>query len=96
MAVYTLGEMAVSQAALVMLTSLPPDRERGSYLARNQLFVGVATALAPLLATSLLPLPSTALWCALTALSILAALLTRGVDTTPGANGADTTGCRDT
>jgi MFS family permease len=80
MAVYTLGEMTVSQAALFMLTSLPPDREQGSYLACNQLFVGVATALAPLLATSLLPLPSAALWWALTALTVLAALLARALD----------------
>ncbi|MFF9818673.1 MFS transporter [Streptomyces sp. NPDC014006] len=75
MVVYTLGEMAVSQAALVMLTGLPPERNQGSYLAFNQLLVGVATALAPLLATGLLSTVPTALWWALTGLSVLAALL---------------------
>ncbi|WIM99826.1 MFS transporter [Actinoplanes oblitus] len=74
-AAYTLGELAVSQAALVMLTGLPPDREKGAYLAFNQLFVGGATALSPLLVTSLLSRAPAMLWWALTALSVLTALL---------------------
>nr|WP_251982697.1 MFS transporter [Streptomyces violaceusniger] len=75
MTVYTLGEMAVSQAGLVMLTSLPPQPELGSYMAFNQLFVGVGAALAPLLAATLLDSWPTLLWWALTAMSVLAALL---------------------
>jgi MFS family permease len=75
MAVYTLGELAISQAALVMLTGLPPDREKGSYLAFNQLFVGGATALSPLLVTSLLTSLPDALWWALSGLSALTALV---------------------
>ncbi|MEV6766764.1 MFS transporter [Streptomyces sp. NPDC051105] len=75
MAVYTLGEMAVSQAGLVMVTSVPPKRELGSYLAFNQLFVGVGAALAPTLAASLLDSRSGVLWWTLTAMSVLAALL---------------------
>ena len=75
MAGYTLGELAVSQAALLMLTGLPPDAEKGAYLAFNQLFVGGATALSPLLVTSLLSRTPAALWWALTALSVVAALM---------------------
>lgn len=72
-AVYTLGELAVSQAALVMLTGLPPDRQKGSYLAFNQFFVGGATALSPLLATFLLTGMPAALWWALAGLSAVSA-----------------------
>ncbi|MFY4722113.1 MFS transporter [Streptomyces sp. LaBMicrA B280] len=75
MAVYTLGEMAVSQAGLVMLTSLPPQPELGGYMAFNQLFVGVGAALAPLLAASLLDSRPALLWWTLTVLSVLAGLL---------------------
>lgn len=72
---YTIGELAVSQAALVMLTSLPPETEKGSYLAFNQLFVGSATALSPLLVTSLLSRAPAALWWVLTGLSVVAMML---------------------
>lgn len=88
MSVYTLGEMAVSQAGLVMLTSIPPQPELGGYMAVNQLFVGVGAALAPLLAASLLASRPDMLWWALTAMSVLAALLIlrlpRRVTTEPG------------
>ena len=73
MTVYTLGEMAVSQAALIMLTAAPPEEERGAYLAFNQIFVGVATALSPLLATTALSAGSAVLWWSLAAMSLLAA-----------------------
>ncbi|MEU6506847.1 MFS transporter [Streptomyces sp. NPDC046942] len=79
MTVYTLGELAVSQPSLILLTGLPPEPERGSYLAVNQLLVGAATALAPLLATSLPGTRSPALWWTLAALSVVAALLTHRV-----------------
>ncbi|MFH8409105.1 MFS transporter [Streptomyces sp. NPDC018019] len=75
MAVYTVGEMAVSQGAMVLLTSLPPDAEQGRYMAFNQVFVGTATALAPLLATSMLDYWPTGLWWTLAAISVVAALL---------------------
>jgi MFS family permease len=78
--VYTIGELAVSQASLVLLTGLPPDEERGTYLASNQVLVGIATALAPLLATSLPGVRSAALWWALAGLSLAAGLLARGID----------------
>jgi MFS family permease len=81
MAVYTVGEMAVSQGAMVMLTSLPPEEEQGRYMAFNQVFVGTATALAPLLATSMLDSWPTGLWWILTAISVVAAPLAgRGVN----------------
>ncbi|MEU1465197.1 MFS transporter [Streptomyces sp. NPDC005727] len=80
MTVYTIGELAVSQASLVLLTGLPPDEERGTYLASNQILVGVASALAPLLATSLPGVRSAALWWALGGLSVAAGLLARGTD----------------
>ncbi|MDN3261182.1 MFS transporter [Streptomyces sp. CSDS2] len=79
MTVYTIGELAVSQASLILLTGLPPEPERGSYLAVNQLLVGAATALAPLLATSLPGARSPALWWTLAALSLVAAVLTHPV-----------------
>ncbi|OPF72929.1 MFS transporter [Streptomyces antioxidans] len=88
MTVYTLGEMAVSQASLVMLTSLPPERELGSYMGVSQLFAGVGAALAPLLAATLLDSWPAGLWWALTVMSVLAALLVlrlpRGVAAEPG------------
>ncbi|MFF7364603.1 MFS transporter [Streptomyces sp. NPDC008125] len=75
MAVYTLGELSVSQAAMVMLTSLPPKQEQGAYLAFNQLFAGGATALAPLLVATLLASFPLTLWWVLAAGSVMAALL---------------------
>jgi MFS family permease len=74
MAVYTLGEVAVSQAGLVMLTALPPKQGQGTYMAFNQAFVGTATALAPLLATSMLDSWAPGLWWILCLISVLAAL----------------------
>lgn len=73
MAVYTLGEVAVSQGTLVQLTSWPPEHAKGSYLAFNQVLVGVATALAPLLATSLPMSGPGVLWWVLAGLGVLAA-----------------------
>ncbi|MGW2251705.1 MFS transporter [Kitasatospora sp. NPDC001660] len=79
MTVYTMGEMVVSQAALELLTSWPPAAQRGSYLAFNQVLIGVATAAAPLLATGL-PMGGTgALWWTLTGICVAAALLALGV-----------------
>ncbi|MFF2012718.1 MFS transporter [Streptomyces sp. NPDC058195] len=88
MAVYTLGEMAVSQAGLVLLTALPPPSELGGYMAFNQLFVGVGAALAPLLAGTLLDRWPALLWWVLSAMSVLAVLLIprlpRGASPQPG------------
>ncbi|MEU9852681.1 MFS transporter [Streptomyces sp. NPDC047974] len=75
MALYTLGELAVSQGAMLLLTSLPPQRAQGSYLAFNQFFAGGATALAPLLVATLLASFPLTLWWVLAAGSVLAALL---------------------
>jgi MFS family permease len=75
MVVYTLGELAVSQAAMALLTSLPPKQEQGAYLAFNQLFAGGATALAPLLVAMLLASAPLSLWRVLAGGSIGAALL---------------------
>ncbi|MEU8975206.1 MFS transporter [Streptomyces monashensis] len=75
MAIYTLGELAVSQAAMLMLTGIPPEREQGSYMAFNQLFAGGATALAPLLVALLLGSEPTALWWVLAGGNTVAALL---------------------
>jgi hypothetical protein len=44
---YTSGELMVSQARLLLLTSIAPATERGTYLAFNQIFIGIATALGP-------------------------------------------------
>ncbi|MEV0375354.1 MFS transporter [Streptomyces sp. NPDC050636] len=75
MALYTLGELAVSQASLVMLTSLPPHGEQGAYLAFNQLFAGGAAAIAPLLVTAFLADWPAGLWWALAGVSVVAAIL---------------------
>lgn len=75
MVLYTLGELAVSQAAWLMLTSIPPEPEQGSYMAFNQFFAGGATALAPLLVALLLASAPTALWWVLAGASMVAALL---------------------
>jgi MFS family permease len=75
MTVYTLGEVAVSQGTLVQLTTWPPEHARGSYLAFNQVLVGVATASAPLLATSLPTAGPGVLWWVLAGLCVLAAAL---------------------
>lgn len=75
MVVYTLGELAVSQAAMVLLTGLPPRREQGAYLAFNQFFAGGATALAPLLVAMFLAHAPLSLWWVLGCGSVVAALL---------------------
>ncbi|MER5950169.1 MFS transporter [Streptomyces sp. NPDC001904] len=75
MVLYTLGELAVSQAAWMMLTTIPPEREQGSYMAFNQFFAGGATALAPLLVALLLASAPHALWWVLAGSSTVAALL---------------------
>ncbi|SHL36018.1 MFS transporter [Streptomyces yunnanensis] len=75
MVVYTLGELAVSQAGMTLLTGLPPQREQGAYLAFNQFFAGGATALAPFLVAMLLAHAPTSLWWTLGGGSVLAALL---------------------
>ncbi|MFD1831188.1 MFS transporter [Streptomyces desertarenae] len=75
MAVYTLGEMAVSQAGLVLLTGIPPKRSQGSYLAFNQVFIGTATAFVPLISTSALESRPAVLWWVLTGVSVTAAAL---------------------
>lgn len=73
--IYTLGELAVSQAALVLLTGIPSPEDQGSYLSFNQVFVGAATALAPLLVTNLLAGRATILWWVLSAVSVVSALI---------------------
>jgi MFS family permease len=73
--VYTLGELAVSQAALVLLTGIPSPEDQGAYLSFNQVFVGGATALAPLLVTNLLAGQATTLWWVLSAVSVVSVLI---------------------
>ncbi|MEV6843670.1 MFS transporter [Actinoplanes sp. NPDC051411] len=75
MAVYTIGELLSSQAVMVLLTTLAPEHERGSYLAFNQVFIGAAGALAPAGAAVLIGHDPALLWWVLLALSAGAALL---------------------
>lgn len=75
MAVYTLGEIAVTQSALVLLTSLAPASAQGSYLAFHQIIVGFTTALSPVLATALLVRGSWPLWVVLSTVTVGAAAL---------------------
>ncbi|MFE4974504.1 MFS transporter [Kitasatospora sp. NPDC056651] len=77
MAVYTLGELITSQAVLTLLTSLAPEPHRGSYLAFNQMFIGLANALAPLLVTVTLDRSAAALWWLLAACAVLIAVFAR-------------------
>lgn len=47
MAVCTLGEPAVTQAVLVLLTGIPPQSQQGACMAFNQFSIGGSTAAAP-------------------------------------------------
>ncbi|MFB7248882.1 MFS transporter [Streptomyces populi] len=78
MALYTLGELIASQAVTTLLTALAPDERRGSYLAFNQLFIGLANALTPLLVTSALDRGAGTLWWLLTGCALAVALLMAG------------------
>lgn len=80
MAVYTVGELISSQAVLILLTSLAPEQQRGSYLAFNQVFIGLANAMTPLLVTVTLERSPAALWWLLSAcaLAISAFILASG------------------
>jgi MFS family permease len=78
MAVYTCGELIASQALFTLLTALSPDARRGSYLAFNQLFIGLANALTPLVVTSTLDHGADTLWWLLTGCSVVVALLMAG------------------
>ncbi len=73
MVVYTIGELVGSQSAMLLLTMLPPEGERGRYLAFYQVMIGAATALVPILVTSLLAWRTTALWWMLVVLPLTAA-----------------------
>lgn len=78
MVVYTVGELLASQAVLTLLTALSPDAQRGSYLAFNQLFIGLANAMTPLLVTSALDHGANLLWALLTGCALAVALLMTG------------------
>ncbi|KPC75474.1 hypothetical protein ADL27_49645 [Streptomyces sp. NRRL F-6602] len=76
--VYTLGELAVTQAALVLLTGLPPDSRKGAYLGFNQIFVGASTAVAPLLVTYSLAGNPPVLWWSLAGVSVVSTAVLLG------------------
>ncbi|MGW1022870.1 MFS transporter [Streptomyces sp. NPDC002577] len=77
MTVYTLGELLSSQGVLLLLTALAPEGRRGAYLGFNQMFIGLANAITPLLVTAALDRSASALWWLLTGCATaIAALLT--------------------
>ncbi|MER6343557.1 MFS transporter [Streptomyces sp. NPDC001595] len=78
MAVYTLGELLASQAVLTLLTDLAPEQRRGAYLAFNQMFVGLANALTPLLVTVTLDRSPNGLWVLFTVCALAIAALMAG------------------
>ncbi|WP_158558543.1 MULTISPECIES: MFS transporter [unclassified Streptomyces] len=80
---WTVSEMIVFQTVAVVLTSIPTERQRGAYLAANQIPVGVATALAPLFVTSMLAVRPAALFWVLGALALTAGFLARKESPTP-------------
>ncbi|MFD0196454.1 MFS transporter [Streptomyces albidoflavus] len=80
MVVYTLGELAVTQAALVLLTGLPPDSRKGAYLGFNQIFVGASTAVAPLLVTYSLAGNPPVLWWSLAGVSVVSTAVLLGTE----------------
>ncbi|MEU6440354.1 MFS transporter [Streptomyces sp. NPDC047046] len=75
MTVYTFGELIASQALLTRLTALAPPDRQGAYLAFNQLFIGLANALTPLVVTSAMDHSPGALWGALTVCALAVAAL---------------------
>ncbi|WP_416974245.1 MFS transporter [Streptomyces sp. 4F14] len=89
MVIYTVGELLASQAVLTLLTALSPDARRGSYLAFNQMFIGLANALTPLLVTSALDHGANLLWALLTGCALAVAVLMAGpVRRVPAERGA--------
>ncbi|MEV5606722.1 MFS transporter [Streptomyces sp. NPDC052225] len=94
MAVYTVGELVASQALLTLLTALAPQERRGAYLAFNQLFIGLANALTPLLVTSTLDRGADLLWWLLSGCALAVAVLMTGAlraaaaERTPPGDGA--------
>ncbi|WP_405889924.1 MFS transporter [Streptomyces sp. NBC_00133] len=91
MALYSLGELLASQAVLTLLTALAPVGQRGAYLAFNQMFIGLANALTPLLVTSTLDRGPGTLWWVLTACSLLVACLMAGT-VRAGSSGSEQAG----
>jgi predicted MFS family arabinose efflux permease len=73
MVVYSLGELMISQARLVLLTSISPSAQRGIFLAFNQVFIGAATALAPSLVSVFLDHRPPLLWWTLAAAALVTA-----------------------
>jgi hypothetical protein len=73
--VWTLGELITGQCVTVLLTRLAPPDRRGGYLAFNQMFVGIATAFAPLLVTIALLASAPLLWWSLAAVVVCAVVL---------------------
>lgn len=76
-AVFTMGELVTSVTSMVVVNNLAPAARKGSYLAVGQLFVGLASTVAPILFTAGLSLSPTFLWMALSvlALGVAAAVL---------------------
>ncbi|MFJ4985424.1 MFS transporter [Streptomyces sp. NPDC088732] len=67
MAVYTLGEIVSTQTLSVLLVTLSPKRQLGSYQAFNQVLVGLALAVVPLLVAFFLAHAPAGLWWVLAA-----------------------------
>ncbi|MEU8759678.1 MFS transporter [Streptomyces sp. NPDC048659] len=70
MAVYTLGEILATQTLAVLLVKLAPERELGYYQAFNQVLVGLALAVVPLLVTFFLTHAPAGLWWLLTGATV--------------------------
>ncbi|MCX4823166.1 MFS transporter [Streptomyces sp. NBC_01142] len=77
MALYTLGELISSHSLLVLLTSIAPEHRRGSFLAFNQMFIGLANAVTPLMVTLFLDHSATGLWWALAACAMAVTVIGR-------------------
>lgn len=72
MAIYTAGELAITHGRYALLTDLPPPAQLGSFLAFNQVAVGVFGAFVPLVVATLLNSSPAGLWWLLAALTAAA------------------------
>ncbi len=80
-AIFTVGEVLVSVAAIDLVLSLAPAATRGSYLSVSHVFLGAGSALAPGVLIGVLSLGTRVLWISLvaaTAVMLVASILLRG------------------
>ncbi|MFJ7768057.1 MFS transporter [Streptomyces sp. NPDC097107] len=71
MVIYTAGELAVAHARYALLTDLPPPSELGSFMAFNQVAVGISGALVPFVVAALLDSAPAGLWWLMAALTVV-------------------------